>query len=83
MSIFDEFKKSAYEGQLDRAKSNLKDLKWDRFGWKIAKKFKSKRADEMLKLYDSMIDEKEKEIKGLYEKILKCVYGVKTTKNKD
>ena len=68
-NLINEFKKSFYEGQVERDKADLRDLKFNRFGWKVVRKLtKSKKAEEMIGLYDQSIAEKEKTIKNGYKR---------------
>lgn len=83
-NLINEFKKSFYEGQVERDKADLRDLKFNRFGWKVVRKLtKSKKAEEMIGLYDQSIAEKEKTIKNGYKKIIEVTYNVKLEEKKE
>lgn len=76
--FINEFKKSFYEGQIERDKADRREMKINRFGWKVVKKItKSKKADEMIKLYDESIEAKDKTIKEGLKRIFELSYNVK------
>lgn len=83
MDIIYDLKKRFYQKKLNKARLDLRDLKYDVFFWKILKTFKSKKAIKMTKIYDQMITEKEKEIDNLFEKFIRSIYGIKPLKKKN